>query len=66
MVMQATVDHQEYLSPGQLAIHHLSHINTRFTDQITPQFNNDFGTDPLFRNEGENRIMVKLNYWFSL
>ena len=30
------------------------------------EFENGFSTDPLLKNEGENRIMAKISYWFSI
>lgn len=35
-----------------------------FTDP--DRFSNDFSTTPLFRNEPENTLLVKISYWFSL
>lgn len=35
-------------------------------DDPNNHFDNGFCMDPLTRNEGENRVMVKMNYWFSL
>ena len=29
-------------------------------------FDNDFGTDPLFDNEAENRFLAKISYWFAV
>ena len=46
--------------------HTRSDYDARFLHTEPGQFSNDFSTDPLFNNEGENRFMAKLSYWFSI
>jgi len=57
-------------APGSTVYLVWTHSRDRFDFRGDPgrsgSFDNDFGTDPLFRNEPENRFMVKVNYWIPL
>lgn len=42
-----------------------SYVQRRFYDD-PGEFTNEFGSDPLFDNEPENRYMIKVSYWFPI
>jgi hypothetical protein len=46
--------------------HSRSRYDFRGDPSLGPEFDNGFGTDPMFRNEPENRFLVKLSYWWAL
>jgi hypothetical protein len=46
--------------------HTRSDFDARSFHDEPGQFTNDFSTDPLLNNEGENRFMAKINYWFPI
>lgn len=37
-----------------------------YHEENPANFKNDFGADPLFDNEAENRFLAKISYWFSI
>ena len=57
-------------APGSTVYLVWTHTRDRFDCRGDPSmagnFDNGFGTKPLFDNEPENRVMIKLSYWFSL
>ncbi|MCU0612029.1 MAG: carbohydrate binding family 9 domain-containing protein [Candidatus Eisenbacteria bacterium] len=57
-------------APGSTVYLVWTHTRDRFDYRGDPSmlggFDNGFDTKPLFDNEPENRVMVKISYWFSL
>ncbi|MBN1425708.1 carbohydrate binding family 9 domain-containing protein [Candidatus Fermentibacteria bacterium] len=57
-------------APGATVYLVWTHTRDRFDSRGNPAsnggFDNGFGTRPLFDNEPENRVMLKVSYWFSL
>jgi hypothetical protein len=43
-----------------------SRFDTREDRPSGSEFDNAFGLDPLFRNQGENRVLLKLTYWIPV
>lgn len=43
-----------------------SRFETRESQAVASDFHNEFGLDPLFRNQGENRILAKFTYWIPV
>jgi hypothetical protein len=57
-------------APGSTLYLVWTHTRDRFDSRgdpsMTGEFDNGFGAKPLFDNEPENRVMLKVSYWFSL
>ncbi len=46
--------------------HERDTFDSRGTHDQPENFNNNFSVDPLFKNEAQNRFMLKVSYWFPV